>query len=96
MSTCEAAITFSIVLMMLTFLILAPQQIASNALNDCRDLCEEICFYMDDTDIYSEDEIDGVTVYGTSPEKLNTMLTGLSDSYRIFYSIIAAQTGDTD
>jgi len=85
MSTLETAVVFTIILTMLTFFVTAPEKSAMEALNDCRAGFEETEFQNRDTKLLSEKEIGKAPSFDTSPEKLCTYLTGLSDNFRLIY-----------
>lgn len=85
MSTLETAIVFTIILTMLTFFVTAPEKSAMEALNDCRAGFEESDFQNKDSKLLSEKMIGKAASYDTSPEKLCTYLTGLSDNFRLVY-----------
>ena len=90
MSTLETAIVFTIILTMLTFFVTAPEKSAMEALNDCRAGFEESDFQNKDLKLLSEKKIGKATSYDTSPEKLCTYLTGLSDNFRLIYGKAAS------
>ncbi|MBO4450242.1 MAG: hypothetical protein J5777_06620 [Clostridiales bacterium] len=85
MSTLETAVVFTIILTMLTFFVTAPEKSAMEALSDCRAGFEESEFQNKDLKLYSEKKIGTAVSYDTSPEKLCTYLTGLSDNFRLIY-----------
>ena len=90
MSTLETAIVFSILLTMLTFFVTAPENTAMEALYDCRAGIEESAFQNRDERLLSEKKIGKALSYDTSPEKLCTYLTGLSDNFRLIYGKAAS------
>ncbi len=80
-SSIETAVVMSVILIILTFLIAEP----INIVVDCHD-SEEV--FMDNLD----DHMDNSVIYDehgncfiTGPEKLCTVLTGVSDSYQLIY-----------
>ena len=85
MSTLETAVVFTIILTMITFFVTAPEKSAMEALSDCRAGFEESEFQNKDLKLYSEKKIGTAVSYDTSPEKLCTYLTGLSDNFRLIY-----------
>ena len=90
MSTLETAIVFTIILTMLTFFVTAPEKTAMEALRDCRSGFEETEFQNGDDKLLSEKKIGTAVSYDTSPEKLCTYLTGLSDNFRLVYGKAAS------
>ncbi|MBR5359368.1 MAG: hypothetical protein IK123_00640 [Lachnospiraceae bacterium] len=96
MSTLETAIAFTVIITFLTFLIVCPEEIALQCIDDVRYGDEEICFYIDDSGLMDSEEIGGNESYNTSPEKLCTYLTGVSDNYRIIYGTVVSGGGDNE
>lgn len=90
MSTLESAIVFSLILTLLTFLVTAPESTAIMAFDDCRHGFEEASFQNQDKKLLSEKKIGSAVSYDTSPEKLCTYLTGLSDNFRLVYGKAAS------
>ena len=77
MSTLETAIVFSLILIMLTFMITGPEAIALDI------------FYMErDREVAERNYVGGVVCYDASPERLCTYLTGLSDNFRLLYGAV--------
>ena len=93
MSTLETAIAFTVIITFLTFLIVCPEELALRSLEDVKAGGEEICFYIDDNSLLDSRDIGGNEAYNSSPEKLCTYLTGISDNYRIIYGTIAGGGG---
>ena len=85
MSTLETAIVFTIVITILTFIVTAPESTAIEAFYDCRYGFEEYEYQNKDTRLLTEKKIGSAVSYNTSPEKLCTYLTGLSDNFRLIY-----------
>lgn len=96
MSTLETAVVFTIILTMLTFFVTAPEKTAMEALSDCRMGFEESSFQNKDKKLYSEKKIGSAVSYDTSPEKLCTYLTGLSDNFRLIYGKAASLASGVD
>lgn len=90
MSTLETAIVFTIMLTMLTFFVTAPEKTAMEAQRDYRAGFEECEFQNGDGKLLSEKKIGTAVSYDTSPEKLCTYLTGLSDNFRLVYGKAAS------
>ena len=85
MSTLETAIVFTIVLLLLTFFVTAPESTAMAAFDDCRYGFEESAFQNRDKTLLTERKIGTAVSYDASPERLCTYLTGLSDNFRLIY-----------
>jgi hypothetical protein len=90
MSTLESAIVFSLILTLLTFLVTAPESTAIMAFDDCKNGFEEVSFQNQDKKLLIEKKIGSAVSYDTSPEKLCTYLTGLSDNFRLVYGKAAS------
>ena len=85
MSTLEAAICFSLILVLLAFMISGPEAIALDSFQCAKDGGNEL-FYMErDREVAYKTSVHGATCYDTSPEKLCTYLTGISDNFRMIY-----------
>ena len=96
MSTLETAIAFTVIITFLTFLIVCPEELALRSIEDVKAGGEEIGFYIDDSSLMDSRTIGGSEAYNTSPEKLCTYLTGISDNYRIVYGTIAGGGGSDE
>ena len=96
MSTLETALAFTVIIAFLTFLIVGPEQLALQCIEDVRYGQQEISFYIQDSALMESAVIGGSESYNTSPEKLCTFLTGLSDNYRIIYGTIASGGGSNE
>ena len=96
MSTLETAIAFTVIITFLTFLIVCPEELALQSLEDVKAGGEEIGFFIDDSALMDSRTIGGSDSYNTSPEKLCTYLTGISDNYRIIYGTIAGGGGSDE
>lgn len=79
-STLETAIVITAVLFVLTALVIVP----ANYCIDCKI----------STDIACEDISDGAD--GISSEQLNTLLTGLSENYRMIYGGISNELSEEE
>ena len=96
MSTLETAIAFTVIVTFLTFLIVCPEELALQSLEDVKAGGEEIGFFIDDSSLMDSRTIGGSESCNTSPEKLCTYLTGISDNYRIIYGTIAGGGGSDE
>lgn len=88
MSTIESAIAFPLILIMLVFMISAPEAIALESFERAKDGGNEL-FYMErDKEVAYKNIVRGVDCYDTSPEKLCTYLSGISDNFRLIYGAV--------
>lgn len=90
MSTLESAIVFTLILTLLTFMVTAPESTAIEAFDDCKYGFEESAFQNIDKKLLNEKKIGNAVSYDTSPERLCTYLTGLSDNFRLVYGKAAS------
>ena len=88
-SSIETAIVCSLVILIITFLIVKPEDICIDALDMASDGIEEVGFMLEESKVTEYRDIGGVMVSGTSPERFHTYISGLSDSYRIIYGAIS-------
>ncbi len=85
MSTLESAIVFSLILVMLSFMIAGPEAIMLDSFDCAKDGGNELFYMEQDKEVMEKNYVHGTVCYDTSPEKLCTYLTGLSDNFRIIY-----------
>ena len=85
MSTLESAIVFTLILMMLSFMIAGPEAIILDSYDCAKDGGNELFYMEQDKEVLEKKYVHGVVCYDTSPEKMCTYLTGLSDNFRIIY-----------
>ncbi len=90
MSTLETAFAFTVIITFLTFLITGPEELVLDCIEDVKAGDEEIGFFIDDSGLIDSTDIGGNVSYNTSPEKLCTYVTGISDNYRIIYGAVAS------
>lgn len=88
MSTLEAAITFSLILIMITFMVTGPEKIALDSFECAKDGGNELFYMESDRDVMDKNIVGGVYCYDTSPEKLCTYLSGVSDNFRLIYGAV--------
>ena len=88
MSTLETAIVFSLILIMLTFMITGPEAIALDSFECARDGGNELFFLERDREVAERNYVGGVVCYDASPERLCTYLTGISDNFRLLYGAV--------
>ncbi|MBP5261663.1 MAG: hypothetical protein J6Z43_06020 [Clostridiales bacterium] len=92
-STLETAIVFSLVITALCILVLGPEDICLESLEDCGYGMDEISFQIMDGAVASFCKVDGIKICDCSPERFCTYISGLSDSYRIIYGAAAEDRG---
>ena len=88
MSTLETAISFSLILLLLTFLITGPEAIALDSFECAKDGGNELFYMEQDREVMYGNTVHGVTCYDTSAERLCTFLTGISDNFRLIYGSV--------
>jgi len=88
MSTIESAIAFSLILIMLAFIIAAPEAIALDSFECAKDGGNELFYMEQDREVMYGNTVHGVTCYDTSAERLCTFLTGISDNFRLIYGSV--------
>lgn len=97
MSTLESAIAFSLILIVLAFMITAPESIALDSFECAKDGGNELFYMEQDRGVADTNYVHGVSCYDTSPERLCTFLTGISDNFRIIYgSVFELAKEETD
>ena len=88
MSTLESAICISLILVLLTFMITGPEAIALDSF-ECAKAGGNELFYMEqDREVLYKNSVGDAVSYDTSPEKLCTYLTGISDNFRLIYGSV--------
>ena len=85
MSTLESALAFSLIIIVLVFMITAPESIALESFDRAKDGGNELYFMERDQEVMSKHYVHSVACYDTSPERFCTFLTGLSDNFRLLY-----------
>lgn len=96
-STLETAITITLVLTILVFIVTKPEDLCLTAVDFARDGLSEISFYVDESKITDFKAMDGYLVSSVSQERFCTYISGLSDSYKMIYSEVCnAVGGDSD
>ena len=88
MSTLESAIAFSLIIILLCFMITGPETIALDSFDMAKDGGIELFYMESDREVAYKNQVHGVTCYDTSPEKLCTFLTGISDNFRLIYGSV--------
>ena len=88
MSTLESAIAFSLILILLAFMVSGPESVALESFELAKDGGNELFFMERDKGVISSNSVNGVVCYDVSPEKLCTYLTGVSDNFRLIYGSV--------
>ncbi|MBR4404238.1 MAG: hypothetical protein IKT10_03910 [Clostridiales bacterium] len=88
MSSLESAICFSLILVLLAFMITGPEAIALDSFQCAKDGGNELFYMEKDKDVLYKNNVRGVACYDASPEKLCTFLTGISDNFRLIYGSV--------
>ena len=88
MSTLESAIVFSLILVLLSFMITGPEAIALDSFECAKDGGNELFFMERDRDVAYSYYVGGAVCYDTSPERLCTYLSGISDNFRLLYESV--------
>ena len=88
MSSLESAICFSLILVLLAFMITGPETIALDSFQCAKDGGNELFYMEKDRDVLFKNNVRGADCYDASPEKLCTFLTGISDNYRLIYGSV--------
>jgi len=87
-SSVETAVVFTAILLVLTFLITGSEDMAVDGLRKAKYGISEVAYMEEDGDILSMKKIDSADAVNASPEKLCTLLSGISDNYRIIYDAV--------
>lgn len=80
MSTLEATIVITSVMIVLSGLIVMPAKLCAETIDDAESAIN---------DVLEDDNI-------MSAERLNTFLTGISENYRIIYGTLSAEVSDEE
>ena len=88
MSTLESAICMSLILIMLAFMITGPESVALDSFECARDGGNELFYMEKDKEILYKNSVSGSVCYDTSPERLCTFVSGISDNFRITYGVV--------
>ena len=88
MSTLESAICISLILVLLTFMITGPEAIALDSFECAKNGGNELFYMEQDREVLYKNSVSGAVCYDTSPEKLCTYLTGISDNFRLIYGSV--------
>ena len=94
MSTLESAIVISLILAMLTFMITGPESVALDSFDLAKDGGNELFFMNQDEEIAGQNYVGGTYCYDTSPERLCTFLSGVSDNFRLVYGSVYVLSGE--
>ncbi|MBR6986870.1 MAG: hypothetical protein IKH82_02225 [Clostridiales bacterium] len=85
MSTLESAIAFSLIILLLVFMITGPESLALESFECTKDGGNELYYMERNDEVISKHFVHDVTCYDTSPERFCTFLTGLSDNFKLIY-----------
>lgn len=88
MSTLETAICFTLILVLLTFMITGPEAIALDSFECAKDGGNELFYMEQDKNVMYRNSVHGAYCYDTSPERLCTYLTGISENFRLIYGSV--------
>lgn len=88
-SSIEGACVFTLVLLVLSFLIVAPSSILLDCAQNEYNLEDELSFHLEDDAILQVREYDGYTSNSISCERMHTLISGASYSYRMIYNCLA-------
>ena len=88
MSTLESAICFSLILILLSFMITGPEAVALDSFECAKSGGRELVLMNSDNGILDKHTVKGAVCYDTSPEKLCTYLSGISENYRLIYGSV--------
>jgi hypothetical protein len=88
MSALESAMVFSLIIVLLTFMITGPEAIALDSFECAKDGGNELFFMERDREVVYENHVGGAVCYDASPEKLCTYLSGISDNFRLIYGSV--------
>ena len=88
MSTLETAVVFTLILVMISFMITGPEAIALDSFECAKDGGNELFFMERDREVLDENYVSGVVCYDASPEKLCTFVSGISDNFRLIYGSV--------
>lgn len=80
MSTIETSIVITFVMLVLSGLIVMPAKLCADTVDDAESAITDVV--EDDGDM--------------SAERLNTLLTGISENYRIIYGTLSAEVSDEE
>jgi len=87
-SSVETALVFTVIILIMTFLVTGSEGMAVDGLWKAKYGISEIAYMEEDDDILAIKKIDSADAVNTSPEKLCTLLSGMSDNYRIIYDAV--------
>jgi len=93
-SSIEASIVFSVVIVILCYLILAPENIIFSSISDVNHGMEELRYQIDDNGVMGDKVIDSCHSISTSPERLCTYFKGITDNYYFTYVVFKEALSD--
>ena len=96
MSTLETAICFSLILVLLVFMITGPEAIALDSFECAKDGGNELFYMEQDRAVMYKNTVSGAVCYDTSAERFCTYLTGISDNFRFIYGSVFDLSQEAD
>ncbi|MBR4556670.1 MAG: hypothetical protein IKO15_04225 [Clostridiales bacterium] len=88
MSTLETTIAFTLILVLLTYMITGPEAVALDSFDCAKAGGNELYFMEQDEEILNKNLVKGTDCFDASPERLCTLLTGVSDNFRLVYGSV--------
>ena len=92
-STIETAIVFTLVLLIIVTLITGPERVCLDSIGDLKSGIRELEIELEDSEVAAFYEVNGVNISDTSPERICTFLTGISDNFRLIYGGLSELAG---
>ena len=92
-STIEASIVVTLVMIIIVTLITGPEKVCLDSFEDYKAGINEIEVELGDSEIAAFYEVRSVNISDTSPERLCTFLSGLSDNFKLIYGGVSQLAG---
>ena len=92
-STIETAIVFTLVLLIIVTLITGPERVCLDSIGDLKSGIRELEIELEDSEVAAFYEVNGVNISDTSPERICTFMTGISDNFRLIYGGLSELAG---
>lgn len=87
-SSIEYSVVFTLILFIIAFLITGSQEVTVDSFRKTGTGMREIDYMSEGDGIFASKDIGGVDSVNSSPEDLCTLLSGISDNYRIIYDSV--------
>ena len=87
-SSIEYSIVFALIMLLMSFLITGSQEVTVDGFYKTRGGIREIAYMSEEGGVFNSKDIDGVRAVNSSAEDLCTLLSGISDNYRIIYDSV--------